>query len=750
MSKRQMTSSLLIACLVIGVTLALAGAAEEDQAALLDGVTEIALPCCIGPLVAFGDRAFPVVLGKAHDFREPVVAATRVGEGRAVAFGHPGYFREAALTEADGGRLIINAVSWAARSRPDRGAASPRVGVRECPDLLKHLQEHGIQAEPLVGDEWLEKVAALDVICCAPSGLSAPEREAVAQHIRDGGGLLAAEKGPDWLESNPGKALSQYPGNILLGEAGILWGEGHLGRPADERHFAGAAGSELCHADRAFEVVARHAEAAADYPPEEVGQAVHTLMSGLPVLAAYDTALMPRLKALLESHEADFSNMKEKPVAAADPLSRLLLGWQIEEMKHLPAGRVTPHPGADDFPGIVPADAPRASRALKIDTGVPGWHSTGLYAAPGEVIQVEVPPRVDGRDLSIRIGAHSDKLWHHAKWRRVPDITRSFPLTSLFTAAVNAFGGPIYIEVPEKCELGVISLTIRNAVEAPYYVRGKTDLREWRDTIRHRPAPWAELQGNNVILTIPSSDVRDLDDPERTMRFWDEVLDADADLAAMPRQRARPERMCADVQISAGYMHSGYPIMTHLDATASMVDPRRVIADRKGGAGWGFFHELGHNHQSGDWTFSGTGEVTVNLFTLYVCETVCGTPSRETREQLTPEWMLKQTKEHLSGGADFEKWKASPFLGLIMYAQLKDAFGWDAYKKVFAEYRSLPEEERPKSDDEKRDQWMIRFSRTVRKNLGPFFQTWGIPTSEEARESLSELPVWMPESFPPA
>ena len=112
--------------------------------------------------------------------------------------------------------------------------------------------------------------------------------------------------------------------------------------------------------------------------------------------------------------------------------------------------------------------------------------------------------------------------------------------------------------------------------------------------------------------------------------------------------------------------------------------------------------------------------------------------------------MLKQTKEHLSGGADFEKWKASPFLGLIMYAQLKDAFGWDAYKKVFAEYRALAEEDRPKNDDEKRDQWMIRFSRTVRRNLGPFFHAWGIPTSEEARESLSELPVWMPESFPPA
>jgi hypothetical protein len=243
--------------------------------------------------------------------------------------------------------------------------------------------------------------------------------------------------------------------------------------------------------------------------------------------------------------------------------------------------------------------------------------------------------------------------------------------------------------------------------------------------------------------------VRDLEDPAKALRFWDAVLDADADLAARPRSRSRPERMCADVQISAGYMHSGYPIMTHLDAAAAMADPASVIADGRGGAGWGFFHELGHNHQESDWTFFGAGEVTCNLFTLYACETVCGTPIGETREQCTSAWMLDQTRKHLADGADFEKWKASPFLGLIMYIQLQRAFGWDAYKRVFAEYRDLSEDERPKTDDEKRDQWLTRFSRAVGANLGPFFTAWGIPTSEKARGSVSHLPVWMPEGFPP-
>ena len=128
-----------------------------------------------------------------------------------------------------------------------------------------------------------------------------------------------------------------------------------------------------------------------------------------------------------------------------------------------------------------------------------------------------------------------------------------------------------------------------------------------------------ELATSKVIVSVPSSVIRDLDDPEPVLKIWDEVLDAAADLACRPRVRERPERYVADVQISAGYMHSGYPIMTHLDAAKAMVSAEMM---RKGQ--WGLFHELGHNHQDGMWTFGGTGEVTCNLFSLYILETVCG------------------------------------------------------------------------------------------------------------------------------
>ena len=64
----------------------------------------------------------------------------------------------------------------------------------------------------------------------------------------------------------------------------------------------------------------------------------------------------------------------------------------------------------------------------------------------------------------LRIGCHTDRLWGHDQWKRFPEITRAFPLQDVKNAAANPFGGLIYIEVPGKCGLGVIEVTVENSV----------------------------------------------------------------------------------------------------------------------------------------------------------------------------------------------------------------------------------------------------------------------------------------------
>ena len=719
---------------------------NRDLAFLLDGVTEIAAPGVPGPLCVFGDRAFPVVAGGDKKLREPVVAAARMGRGRIVTFGHDGYLGSGTLASADTGRLMLNAVRWVAASDATQNPA-PRVAVHKHRGLQEFLRNEGIKAEALDKSDWPRRLKEFDVLCCSSHSLSDTDMAEVRHFVRGGGGLVTAGLGWGWLQLHPGQSLEQHPGNRLLASAGIVWADGHLKRTTEEGYSAAEPPSDLCHAARALDTLVAHAGGKTSRSAEDTAQAVWVVTRAARNLPPSDKLLRPKLRRLRTQHADDIIPTSKDPVTMKQPLDRLLLTLQIEQAKSLPPGRIKAHSAAESFPWAVPADAQEVVRGLEIDTGVPGWHSTGLYARPGRVIAIEAPPVVAGRKLRVRIGAHQDRLWGKDTWKRCPDICRTWVLDQGSTRAANAFGGPIYIDVPKGCRLGTISLKIRNAVEAPHYVLGVTDLKAWREKIRHRPAPWAELESGKMILTVPSTVVRDLDDPEALMRFWDDVADACAELAARPLERKRPERYVADRQISAGYMHAGYPIMTHLDATEVMVDVERMKTNSHGGV-WGLFHELGHNHQSRDWTFGGTGEVTVNLFTLYVFDKVCGR-YEESRPKLFGESRAKTIGAYLDAGADFNEWKRKPFLALLMYMQIRETFGWDAFKKVFAEYRDLPKNQRPRDDAEKRDQWLVRLSRTVGRNLSPFFETWGVPTSEEARASIVDLPVWMPADFPP-
>ncbi|MEO5914538.1 MAG: M60 family metallopeptidase [Luteolibacter sp.] len=412
----------------------------------------------------------------------------------------------------------------------------------------------------------------------------------------------------------------------------------------------------------------------------------------------------------------------------------------ILDLMALPPEKVTAHPAATDFPGVPAADSKKITREVPMDTKIPRWHSTGLYAAPGTIVTVEVPPDAANAKLGVRIGCHQDKLWSEKikSWTRVPEISRLFPVTEKSTPVANAFGGLIYIVVPPDCKLGEIKVTVRDAIPAPLFVAGKTDPVAWKKEIRDFPGPWAELAGKNLVISLPSENIRKLDDPAAVIAFWDKVVAAEDDLAGTTANRTSPERFVLDRQISAGYMHSGYPIMAWLDQA-----PKVANMDELKKGSWGFFHELGHNHQNKMWTPEGTGEVTCNIFSMYCFEKVCGLPRRG-HGAMNDASREKQLREFYSNPE--LAWTSNPFLALNFYDQLVEGFGWDTFKKVFLVYRDMPEKDRPKTNPERLDEWLIHFSKATGKDLGPFFVSWRIPVSEAALKKAQGPPVWMPET----
>ncbi len=716
-----------------------AGGNDKDLKQFLEGVQKIGICGSPGVLAVFGENAFPVVVGKIDDdVKAPVVAAGTLGSGRVTAFTHNGYFSQGALGEGDGARFFDNAVRWTAQKPKDK----VHVAVVGSDEFAKYLASRGFDAQKLDSVAKVDKPSHVDVVLVAGgASLSPADASVLVNYVKHGGGLMTADTPWGWAQLNPGKTLfADHALNRILWQAGLAYSGAIVGETTDHGFVVDAKNLELTHALRALEALEAK-EPAAAWTPQRTAQAGWSVTNALRSLPEDDKVFRPRLAKLLAAREIPVPTARS-PLKADQRLERLLLSIELEEILASPASKVRAHAAATDFPGSVPPDAPRVVRTVQIDTRVPEWRSTGLYAAPGETIEVQIPAAWTGKGLSIQIGAHTDELFHLDAWPRCPKIVRRDALVAEQSRFASPFGGSIYVVVPERTIADTVPVRIRNAVEAPRFVLGETDAAQWRDRIRNAPAPWAELETKKIVITVQSSAVRKLDDPSALMQFWDRVLDADADLAGIPHDRPYPQRYVADVEISAGYMHSGYPIMTHLDVAEVITNLDKLATDADG-CGWGFYHEMGHNHQDVAWTFEGTGEVTNNIFTVYVLDIVVGKEdARASQAECRKRWA-----EYARKGAKFDEWKADPFLALGMFLELKWAFGWDPFKKFFADYRGVPAKDRPQSDEEKREQWLIRFSHIVGRNLGPYFKAWGVPVRAEALAAVEDLPAWMPEGF---
>ncbi|CAM2097528.1 unnamed protein product [Caretta caretta] len=282
------------------------------------------------------------------------------------------------------------------------------------------------------------------------------------------------------------------------------------------------------------------------------------------------------------------------------------------------------------------------------------------------------------------------------------------------------------------CELPTVPST---TVEINCTNTGKTSKSQWLTCIRHYPAPWAELATQNISLTVPADSIRPIEDPEPLLTLWEQIMTAVAKLAATPAKFPRPERIVADVQISAGWMHAGYPVMCHLDSVKELVNMEYMQANGL----WGPIHELGHNQQQAGWEFPPhTTEATCNLWSVYVHEKVLGISRDRAHEHLQLQHRKKRISDYLGKGAQLKDWNV--WTALETYLQLQEAFGWEPFIQLFSEYQTMSNI--PTDNPSKMNLWAEKFSRQVKKNLAPFFVAWGWPIKGEISKKLASLPNW--------
>jgi hypothetical protein len=300
----------------------------------------------------------------------------------------------------------------------------------------------------------------------------------------------------------------------------------------------------------------------------------------------------------------------------------------------------------------------------------------------GQTVTIEVLSAFPNSKWSVSIGFHTDNNINHKSWVRWPTVFNRRDLVRNTTFSCG-FGGLIYLRNPSGTN-ETITIRVSPAVEAPWYdSQNQTSIANW-PTRKNAVGAWGCAQGKWVAFCMPRASFASVD-PLQILNTYDQIQVEYNILRGTKPENDRKRYIIAEIMPSAGYMHSGYPIVTSMDVATPTYSYFQFNYTSLTTLGqWGLFHELGHNMQRGWWTPSGTGEVTVNIFSLRATQTILGkTPKYAPR-------LINQKKaaSNYLLSPNFSTWKNNAGIALMIYAQVIEDFGWGSMRNVMTSYET--------------------------------------------------------------
>ena len=236
------------------------------------------------------------------------------------------------------------------------------------------------------------------------------------------------------------------------------------------------------------------------------------------------------------------------------------------------------------------------------------YRPTGFYAPSGEVVSVKVDEALVNSGLHIRIGSHADNHMALTSTSRFPVLSTIFRIESTTTNIVSPFGGNIYILVPQDTDLGWTEIEVDGAVRAPFFSTREgyqTSEADW-SIIRQYPGVFADFESDKFMITVPTAQIQNFDEPVRLLQRWDEIMDILQTLHGRPFERSRAEAYVLDAsQLVIGSFPGGYPVTPGLYAegdngiTDGYYTPFAALNEGSWEQDRGMLimlHELGHHH----------------------------------------------------------------------------------------------------------------------------------------------------------
>ena len=366
---------------------------------------------------------------------------------------------------------------------------------------------------------------------------------------------------------------------------------------------------------------------------------------------------------------------------------------------------------------------------------------TGIYVKPNEQVTITVSGTQKIRAI---IGTHQ----YDKEWGKEIDLSPGSNTIS------SPNGGVLGLDNFQSTGTVKVQVT-QGGSPIPFFVLGKHTKADWIAMMNNYPNAHAvQLKSERAVLTVTRDSANKYivnQDPVPLLNKYDDMIRAQDKLAGLSETDPNPlhrstRRIWAFVENpnaqSWGMYASwdGAVFTTAGEAIKSTLNVNEF--------GWGQMHEAGHARQQYPWTWNdlrGMGEVTNNLYSLAAFKKIY--PNIPTRLDTEGDYnrafaYLNQTNKEYKNIDDL-------FVKLVMLWQLHLAYGDDFYPNLHKLYREIPEDQLPKTDEDKIQAFIYNTSKIAKQNVLPFFDKWGLKATQETRQKVEALntptliaPIW--------
>ncbi len=382
---------------------------------------------------------------------------------------------------------------------------------------------------------------------------------------------------------------------------------------------------------------------------------------------------------------------------------------------------------------------------------------SGLYVRKGERITFNVSNLSQDYDLSSMIGFKP--MWGNRNNTQENGLRNG---SNTVTATQDGILSFIFVK-REGYDTNptTVNVKVTGGKAFPLYKLNRTNPANWQNDLRTMTdAKFVQLVSDKVLITIPYKDYlkRPIPNIPASFKTIHQVIDWEDELAGF--DDSSQENMRTNNRIhylidlystpeeaESYYMYaSDYMIGMKRDNYADLTE---TLSNA-----WGIWHETGHTHQQASWTWGSIGEISVNIFSLYV-EEKFGLPSRlniledgesETSFAKARKYIADPNKNYLEENEDDYN---ELFSKLAMFHQLKSVYGWDSIKLLHQHFRKQPfVYDEDESDQDKANKFVNAMCLITNNNLVPFFRKWGLNVDSATAASIRRLNLPLPATDP--